>query len=98
MESAETVTAPAVTSMPSVLRRAPRLDRRAIEDVVRSGKRLLVQGAMGIHASDGLAGKVATWRGPRLVGVGTISAVVKSEAMLRAEIRRARAEAPSGFV
>jgi nitronate monooxygenase len=97
MESVETVTAPAVASL-EVLRRAPRLDRRAIEDVVRSGKRLLIQGAMGIHASDGLAGKVATWRGPRLVGVGTISAVVKSEAMLRAEIRRARAEAPSGFV
>jgi NAD(P)H-dependent flavin oxidoreductase YrpB (nitropropane dioxygenase family) len=30
--------------------------------------------------------------------VGTVSAVVKSEGMLRAEIRRARAEAPAGFV
>lgn len=90
--------APVPTSLEEIRRRAPRLDRRAIEEVVRSGKRLLVQGAMGIHASDGLSGKVAAWRGPRLVGVGTISAVVKSEAMLRAEIRRARAEAPGGFV
>ncbi len=77
---------------------APRLDRTAIEAVVRSGKRLLVQGAMGIHASDGLAGKVAAIETPHLVGVGTISAVLKSEELLRAEIRRARAEAPHGFV
>ncbi len=77
---------------------APRLDRRAIEAIVGGGQRLLVQGAMGIHASDGLAGKVAAARTERLVGVGTISAVVKSEAMLRAEIRRARADAPHGFV
>jgi len=79
-------------------RHAPHLDRRAIEAIVGSGKRLLVQGAMGIHASDGLAGKVAAARSPLLVGVGTISAVVKSEPMLRAEIRRARAEAPQGFI
>jgi nitronate monooxygenase len=78
--------------------RAPRLDRLAIEAIVRSGKRLLVQGAMGIHASDGLAGKVAGLETPRLVGVGTISAVLKSEELLRAEIRRARADAPAGFV
>src|SRR5690349_2974843 len=78
--------------------RAPRLDRAAIEAIVASGKRLLVQGAMGIHASDGLAGKVAAARSARLVGAGTVSAVVKSEAMLRAEIRRARAEAPAGYV
>ncbi len=78
--------------------RAPPLTRAAVEGIVRSGRRLLVQGAMGIHASDGLAGKVAAVSGARLVGVGTVSAVVKSEAMLRAEIRRARAEAPSGFV
>ncbi len=77
---------------------APRLDRAAIAAVLAGGRRLLVQGAMGIHASDGLAGKVAAQRTARLVGVGTISAVVKSEAMLRAEIRRARAEAPGGFV
>jgi NAD(P)H-dependent flavin oxidoreductase YrpB (nitropropane dioxygenase family) len=87
-----------VTSLEEARRRAPRLDRRAIEAVVRSGRRLLVQGAMGIHASDGLAGKVAASATPRLVGVGTISAVVKSEAMLRAEIRRARADAPHGYV
>ncbi len=79
-------------------KRAPKLDRHAIREVVRSGRRLLVQGAMGIHASDGLAGRVAAVRGPRLVGVGTISAVLKTEAMLRAEIRRARAEAPEGYV
>ena len=77
---------------------APRLDRAAVERVLRGGRRLLVQGAMGIHASDGLAGKVAAVCGPRLLGVGTISAVLKSDGQLRAEIRRARAEAPLGFV
>jgi NAD(P)H-dependent flavin oxidoreductase YrpB (nitropropane dioxygenase family) len=87
-----------VTSIGEARSRAPRLDRRAIEEVVRSGRRLLVQGAMGIHASDGLAGKVAAVRTPHLVGVGTISAVVKNESHLRAEMRRARAEAPDGFV
>ncbi len=75
-----------------------RLDRAAIEAIVRSGRRLLVQGGMGIHASDGLSGKVAAHRGPRLVGVGTISAVLKSPEHLRAEIRRARADAPGGHV
>ena len=65
---------------------------------MQAGKRLLVQGAMGIHASDGLAGNVASATSARLVGVGTVSAVLKTEAMLRAEIRRARAEAPAGFV
>jgi nitronate monooxygenase len=74
------------------------LDRSAIEAVVRSGRRLLVQGAMGVHASDGLPGKVARHRGARLVGVGTISGVVKTDEQLRAQIRRARAEAPGGFV
>ena len=98
MPADETTSSPSITSIEELRRRAPRLDRRAIEEIVRSGKRLLVQGAMGIHASDGLAGKVAAMRGPRLVGVGTVSAVVKSEAMLRTEIRRARAEAPGGFV
>jgi nitronate monooxygenase len=89
-----------VTSMAEARRgaRAPRLDRRAIEAVLRSGRRLLVQGAMGVHASDGLSGKVAAQVTPRLVGVGTISAVVKTEEQLRAEIRRARADAPLGFV
>lgn len=76
----------------------PRLDRAAIEAVVRSGRRLLVQGAMGIHASDGLAGKIASHRGPRLVGVGTISAVLKTTEQLRAEIRRAKREARGGYV
>jgi len=82
----------------AVRRRAPRLDREAIEHVVRSGKRLLVQGAMGIHASDGLAGRVAAVNGPRLLGVGTISGVLKNETRLRAEIRRTRAHAPYGFI
>jgi NAD(P)H-dependent flavin oxidoreductase YrpB (nitropropane dioxygenase family) len=74
------------------------LDRVAIQAVVAAGRRLLVQGAMGIHASDGLAGKVARHRGERLVGVGTISGVLKTDAQLRAEIARARREAPGGFV
>ncbi len=77
---------------------SPRLDRTAIQAIVRSGRRLLVQGAMGIHASDGLSGKVAAHRGARLVGAGTISAVIKTPAQLRAEIARARADAPGGFV
>jgi NAD(P)H-dependent flavin oxidoreductase YrpB (nitropropane dioxygenase family) len=76
----------------------PRLDRAAIEAIVHSGRRLLVQGAMGIHASDGLSGKVAAHRGPRLAGVGTISAVLKSPEHLRSEIRRARADAQGGYV
>jgi nitronate monooxygenase len=75
-----------------------RLDRAAIQAILTSGRRLLVQGGMGIHASDGLAGKVAAHRGERLVGVGTVSAVVKNPDHLRREIRRARAEAPGGFV
>jgi len=53
---------------------------------------------MGVHASDGLAGKVARHRGPRLVGVGTISGVVKTDDQLRAEILRTRREAQGGFV
>ena len=77
---------------------APRLDRAAIAGVLRSGRRLLVQGGMGIHASDGLAGKVARHAGARLVGVGTISAVVKTPEHLRNEIRRAKREAPQGYV
>src|SRR5512137_323531 len=75
-----------------------RLDRAAIEAIVASGRRLLVQGGMGVHASDGLAGKVAAHQGARLVGVGTVSAVVKGPDHLRREIRRARAEAPGGYV
>jgi nitronate monooxygenase len=84
--------------MEEVRRRAPRLDRGAIEQIVRSGKRLLVQGAMGIHASDGLSGKVAAMSTSHLVGVGTISGVLKNEPLLRAEIRRTRSEAPHGFI
>jgi NAD(P)H-dependent flavin oxidoreductase YrpB (nitropropane dioxygenase family) len=75
-----------------------KLDRAAIEAIRASGRHLLVQGAMGIHASDGLSGKVAACSGPRLVGVGTISAVVKSTDQLLREIRRAKAEARGGFV
>src|SRR5512140_2048566 len=75
-----------------------KLDRAAVEAVVASGRRLLVQGGMGIHASDGLAGKVARHRGALLVGVGTVSAVIKTDDQLRAEIARARREAPGGFV
>jgi NAD(P)H-dependent flavin oxidoreductase YrpB (nitropropane dioxygenase family) len=90
----------APTAPPDVSQLAPlaKLDRAAVEAIVATGRRLLVQGAMGIHASDGLAGKVAAHRGARLVGVGTISAVVKNPEHLRREIRRARAEAPGGFV
>jgi NAD(P)H-dependent flavin oxidoreductase YrpB (nitropropane dioxygenase family) len=84
--------------LPDASRPAPRLDRAAIAAIVASGRRLLVQGAMGIHASDGIAGKVAAHRGERLVGVGTISAVLKTPDHLRAEIRRAKAEAPDGYV
>ncbi|MBK9519868.1 MAG: nitronate monooxygenase [Anaeromyxobacter sp.] len=75
-----------------------RLDRATIQGLLASGRRLLVQGGMGIHASDGLSGKVARHRGARLVGVGTVSAVVKSPDHFRAEIRRCRAEAEGGFV
>jgi NAD(P)H-dependent flavin oxidoreductase YrpB (nitropropane dioxygenase family) len=77
---------------------APRLDRRAIAAVLASGRRLLVQGAMGIHASDGLAGKVAAVRSARFTGVGTVSAVIKTPEHLVAELRRAKSEAPGGFV
>jgi NAD(P)H-dependent flavin oxidoreductase YrpB (nitropropane dioxygenase family) len=77
---------------------APKLTRRVVEDIVTSGRRLLVQGAMGIHASDGLSGKVAAQRGPRLLGVGTISAVLKTPEHLIREIRRAKRDACGGFV
>jgi nitronate monooxygenase len=87
-----------VTSIGDARARAPRLDRQAVEKVVRGGKRLLVQGAMGIHASDGLAGRVAAVESEHLLGVGTISAVLKSDELLRKEIRRARADAPHGFI
>jgi len=77
---------------------APKLDRAAIAGVLASGRRLLVQGAMGIHASDGITGKVAATRTPRLLGVGTVSAVLKTPEMLAQELRRCKREAPGGFV
>lgn len=77
---------------------APKLNREAIERFVSEGRRLLIQGGMGLHASDGLAGKVASAPSQRFVPVGTISVVGKTEAGLIAEIRRARSEAPFGFV
>jgi NAD(P)H-dependent flavin oxidoreductase YrpB (nitropropane dioxygenase family) len=77
---------------------SPPLDRAAIAGIVASGRRLLVQGGMGIHASDGLSGKVAAHRGDRLVGVGTISAVLKTSEQLRNEIRRAQRESGGGYV
>ncbi len=89
---------PATTPAGTDDRPSPKLDRAAIEAIVRSGRRLIVQGAMGIHASDGVAGKVAAHRGARLVGVGTISAVLKKPDHLRAEIRRARRESGGGYV
>jgi len=77
---------------------APKLDRAAIAAVLASGRRLLVQGAMGVNASDGLSGKVAAARTRSLQGVGTISAVVKSSEHLAREIRRCKREAPGGYV
>jgi nitronate monooxygenase len=74
------------------------LGRSAIADIVGSDRHLLVQGAMGLHSSDGLAGKVASARSARFVCVGTISGVGKTPEMLRSELRRARAEAPGGYV
>jgi NAD(P)H-dependent flavin oxidoreductase YrpB (nitropropane dioxygenase family) len=77
---------------------APKLDRQAIAAVLASGRRLLVQGAMGINASDGISGKVAAMRTPHLVGVGTVSAVLKKPEALAQEIRRCKREAPGGYV
>lgn len=74
------------------------LDRRTIEAVVASGRALLVQGGMGLHASDGLAGKVARARSERFVCAGTVSAVGKTPEMLSRELRRAKSEAPGGYV
>jgi NAD(P)H-dependent flavin oxidoreductase YrpB (nitropropane dioxygenase family) len=90
--------AEATTVTPAAPLPLGRLDRAAIQGLLDGGRRLLVQGGMGIHASDGLSGKVAAHRGDRLVGVGTVSAVVKNPDHLRAEIRRARADAAGGFV
>jgi nitronate monooxygenase len=74
------------------------LSGAVIAEVVRSGRRLLVQGAMGLHSSDGLAGNVAAARSARFVCVGTVSGVGKTPELLRDELRRARREAPEGFV
>jgi nitronate monooxygenase len=74
------------------------LSRSAITGVLRSGRHLLVQGAMGLHSSDGLAGKVAAARSGLFACVGTVSGVGKTPEMLRGELRRARREAPGGFV
>src|SRR3990172_11380761 len=96
METANQPPAASAASPEGTPRRAPRLDRAAIEEIVRSGKRLLVQGAMGICASDGLSGKVAAAKSSRLVGVGTVSAVVKDEPILRREGRRGIDESAGG--
>jgi nitronate monooxygenase len=74
------------------------LSGAAIAGVLRSGRHLLVQGAMGLHSSDGLAGKVAAARSAAFACVGTVSGVGKTPEMLREELRRARREAPGGFV
>ena len=74
------------------------LDRRAIADIRASGRHLLVQGAMGLHSSDGLAGKVASAPSGRMVCVGTISGVGKTPEILRAELRREAADAGGGYV
>jgi nitronate monooxygenase len=74
------------------------LSRSAITGVLQSGRHLLVQGAMGLHSSDGLAGKVAAARSGLFACVGTVSGVGKTPEMLRGELRRARREAPGGFV
>jgi nitronate monooxygenase len=76
----------------------PKLTRAAIDEVLRSGKHLLVQGAMGLHVSDGLAGEVAAAKSTRFVTAGTVSGVGKTAGMLRRELRRARADAPDGYV
>lgn len=75
-----------------------RLTRAAIADLLGQGKVLLLQGAMGLHASDGLSGKVASAPSRRFVPVGTVSAVGKTVEGLVGEIRRARADAPDGYI
>ena len=77
---------------------APKLTAAVIRDVLASGRHLLVQGGMGLHASDGLAGKVAAARSSRFVTAGTVSAVGKTPEMLRKELRRSFEEAPGGYV
>ena len=74
------------------------LSGSVIAEVLRSGRHLLVQGAMGLHSSDGLAGRVAASRSARFTCVGTVSGVGKTPETLRRELNRARREAPGGFV
>ena len=74
------------------------LSRSVISEVLASGRHLLVQGAMGLHSSDGLAGRVAAARSALFACVGTVSGVGKTPDMLRLELARARREAPGGFV
>src|SRR5512142_1453413 len=74
------------------------LSRSAISEILRSNRYLLVQGAMGLHSSDGLAGKVAAAQSGLFACVGTVSGVGKTPEMLRRELERARREAPGGFV
>jgi NAD(P)H-dependent flavin oxidoreductase YrpB (nitropropane dioxygenase family) len=74
------------------------LSRSVINEVLASGRHLLVQGAMGLHSSDGLAGRVAAARSGLFACVGTVSGVGKTPEMLRRELGRARREAPGGFV
>jgi nitronate monooxygenase len=88
----------ALAPAPTPDARTPALTRAAIEGVLQSGRHLLVQGAMGLHVSDGLAGKVAAAESARFVTVGTVSAVGKTPEMLRRELRRARADAAGGYV
>src|SRR6266568_2023003 len=76
----------------------PALSASAIANILRSGRHLLVQGAMGLHSSDGLAGKVAAARSALFACVGTVSGVCKTPETLRRELNRAKLEAPGGFV
>jgi len=92
------MTPPAATALRQEHVPAPRLTASAIRDALGSGRHLLVQGAMGLHVSDGLAGKVAAARSARFVTAGTVSAVGKTPEMLRRELRRSFEAAPGGFV
>jgi len=92
------MTPPAVPALREEHGPAPRLTTSVIRDVLASGRHLLVQGAMGLHVSDGLAGKVAAARSARFVTAGTVSGVGKTPEMLRRELRRSFEAAPGGFV
>jgi NAD(P)H-dependent flavin oxidoreductase YrpB (nitropropane dioxygenase family) len=96
--AADPVDRPGTISAAATTALVPKLTRAAIGAVVDSGKHLLVQGAMGLHASDGLAGRMAGAKSTRFVTAGTISGVGKTPEMLRRELRRAREEARGGYV